>query len=84
MELSLKLGGIDYDVEVDIDDECVCDVFSVSVWDGEKTHKIKMDKDDLANFYKFYQDNLQEAYEDHKVALEEMAAEERWERQNDR
>lgn len=84
MELELNLGGIIYDVEVDIDEEYVCDVMSVEVYDGEKFHKIKMTNNDLMCFYEKYQDELNEAYQSEMVARAELAAEEKWERENDR
>jgi len=84
MEIELNLGGIIYDVEVDIDEEYVCDVMSVEVYDGEKFHKIKMTNNDLMCFYEKYQDELNEAYQSEMIAKAEMAAEERWERANDR
>ena len=84
MELEIIAGGITYDVEVDIDEGYVCSVFSVEVYDGKKFHKIDMDSDKLNDFYNRYEDDLQQAYEDHKIAMAESAGEERWERQNDR
>lgn len=84
MELELKIGGIGYLVEVDIDDDYVISVFEVSVFDGEKTLPIDMNSKDLEEFYERYEDELNEAYQDHKIALAESAAEERWERANDR
>lgn len=84
MEIELNLGGIIYDVEVDIDDEYVCDVMGVEVYDGEKFHEIKMTNNDLKSFYDRYQDELNEAYQSEMVARTELAAEEKWERENDR
>lgn len=84
MELELNLGGIIYDVEVDIDDEYVCDVMGVEIYDGEKFHKIKMTNNDLMCFYEKYEDELNEAYQSEMVARAELAAEEKWERENDR
>ena len=84
MEIEVNLGGIIYDVEVDIDDNYVCDVMSVEVYDGEKFHKLKMTNNDLMCFYEKYQDELNEAYQSEMVARAELAAEEKWERENDR
>lgn len=84
MELELNLGGIIYDVEVDIDDEYVCDVMGVEIYDGKKFHKIKMTNNDLKCFYEKYEDELNEAYQSEMVARAELAAEEKWERENDR
>lgn len=84
MEIELNLGGIVYDVEVDIEDNYVCDVMSVEIYDGEKFHKLKMTNNDLMCFYEKYQDELNDAYTSEMVALAELAAEERWERVNDR
>lgn len=84
MEIEVNLGGIIYDMEVDIDDNYVCDVMSVEVYDGEKFHKLKMTSNDLKSFYEKYQDELNEAYQNEMEARAELAAEERWERANDR
>lgn len=84
MELELKIGGIGYLVDVDIDEEYVVSVFEVSVFDGEMTLPIDMNSKDLEDFYERYEDELNEAYQDHKIALAESYAEERWERANDR
>lgn len=84
MEIEVNLGGIIYDVEVDIDDEYVCDVMGVEVYDGEKFHEIKMTNNDLMCFYEKYEDELNEAYQSEMVARAELAAEEKWERENDR
>ena len=84
-ELELKIGGITYDVEVDIDDDYVCSVRSVDVWDGEESFfNLSMKKNELEDFYNMYEDALNEAYATEKIARAEMAAEERWERENDR
>lgn len=79
MELELKIGGIGYLVEVDIDDDYVISVFEVSVFDGEMSLPIDMNKKDLEDFYERYEDDLNEAYQSHKIALAESCAEERWE-----
>ena len=84
MEIEVNLGGIIYDVEVDVDDNYVCDVMSVEVYDGTKFHKLKMTNNDLMCFYEKYQDELNDAYQSEMVARAELAAEEKWERENDR
>lgn len=84
MEIEVNLGGIIYEVEVDIDDEYVCDVMGIEVYDGEKFHEIKMTNNDLKCFYEKYEDELNEAYQSEMVARAELAAEEKWERENDR
>lgn len=83
-EIELKIGGITYDVEVDVDEDYVCGVMSVEVYDGESFHDIEMKSADLEDFYNRYQDELNEAYTDEKAARAQLAAEERWERENDR
>lgn len=70
MELGMKLGGISYKVEVDIDDDYVCSVFSVSVHDGKKYVKLNLTREELREFYDFNEDYLNEAYEDYKDDLE--------------
>ena len=82
MELDVEIGGIEYRVEVDVEeaDEYVCGVFEVEVWDGEKYQKIKMDKKALSDFAAMYDDYLQEAYRDYRIAQAEYYAEQEWER----
>ena len=65
-EIEIKIGGIYYKVEVDIDDDYVVQVFSVSVWDSREYHKIKMIKSELNTFYKFYEDLLNEGWQEKK------------------
>ena len=84
MEIEMKLGGITYDVEIDVEDNYVCGVMEVSVYDGVQFHNISMKKSELEDFYNRYEDELNEAYTNEKLATEELAAEERWERENDR
>lgn len=84
MELEVKLGGITYSVEIDIDDEYVSAVFSVEVYDGQMFVPLSLTEDELDDFYTRYEDDLNEAYQDHKIALAECCAEERWERSMDR
>ena len=85
MELELKIAGINYWVRLDIEEEYVSGVLEVAVFDGEEiTIPIYMSDKDLVDFYERYEDELNEAYQDHKIALAESYAEERWERANDR
>ncbi|MBO7735934.1 MAG: hypothetical protein J6S67_25415 [Methanobrevibacter sp.] len=85
MELELVIGGITYNVRVDIDDEYVCSVMDIMVFDGgARFIPILLDDKQLKAFYDRYEDELQQAYEEHKIAMAESAGEERWERENDR
>lgn len=84
MNLDFKIGGINYNVDVDIEDEYVSGVFGVSVFDGEIFVDLDLKQAELDEFYATYVDQLNESYIDHKVAIAELAGEERWERANDR
>jgi len=84
MNLDIKMGGINYNVDVEIEDEYVSGVNEVSVFDGEIFCNLDLNRADLDEFYATYVDQLNEAYIDLKVALAELAGEERWERENDR
>lgn len=75
MGLEFKLGGINYKCEVDIDDEYVVGVFSVEVWDGGAYLSVDMTDDELEEFYDMYEGALNQAYQDHKTAMAEVAAE---------
>lgn len=84
MELEVKLGGITYNIEVDIDDEYVSAVFSVEVYDGQMFVPLSLTEDELDDFYTRYEDDLNEAYYDSKIAFAECCAEEKWESSRDR
>ena len=84
MELEMTIGGITYKVEVDIEDEYVSDVLGVEVLGGKSFMALDLNPSKLEEFYSTYVDQLNEAYQDHKIALAESAAEEKWERENDR
>ena len=66
-----RIAGIEYEVEVDVEEEYVCDVLSVSVYDGETYHELSLNEKSLEDFYNSYEDFLNEAYHDHKIALAE-------------
>lgn len=85
MELNLKIAGIGYWVRVDIEDEYVSNVLEVGVFDGEElTIPIYMSDKDLEDFFNRYEDDLNQAYQDHKTAFAESCAEEKMERENGR
>lgn len=65
-ELFIKLGGIDYKVEVDIFEDYVIQVFSVWVWNEGKYYKIKRLPAELKTFYKCYEDALNECWQETK------------------
>ncbi len=85
-ELEIKIGGITYELEIDVDEECVVGVFSVAIWDtkNRKEIDVPMSGEELQEFFERYQDELNEAYTDEKAARAQLAAEERLERENDR
>lgn len=77
MILEIKAGGISYKVEVDMEDEYVSAIFSVEVWNGQEYIPIEMKDGELEDFHEMYSDQLNEAYEVHKIAMAEIACEER-------
>lgn len=85
-ELEIKIGGITYELEIEVDEECVVGVFSVAIWDtkNRKEIDVPMSGKELQEFFERYQDELNEAYKDEKAARAQLAAEERLERENDR
>lgn len=84
MELELTIGGIKYQVDLDIDDEYVCGVLGVKVYSGKEFINIKLSRQELKDFYNAYEDILNESYQDYLDDSEEIYLEEKWERDNDR
>ena len=85
MEIEITVGGISYIAEVDLEENYVSGVESVEVYDGEgNTFHIDMSQEQLKEFHERYEDELNEAYRNHQIAQAELAAEERWERENER
>lgn len=79
MELEIKIGGITYEVEVDIDEESVVGVMSVNIWDNKhrKEIEVPMTNEELEEFYERYQDDLNDKYITERVARATLAMEER-------
>ena len=79
MELEIKIGGITYEVEVDVDEECVVGVMSVNIWDNKNKKEIEvpMTIKELNEFYERYQDDLNDKYITERVAKAKLAMEER-------
>lgn len=79
MELEIKIGGITYEVEVDVDDESVVGVMSVAIWDNKNRKEIEvpMTNTELEEFYERYQDDLNDKYITECVATATLAMEER-------
>ena len=79
MELEIKIGGITYEVEVDIDEESVVGVMSVNIWDNKNRKEIEvpMTNKELEEFYERYQDDLNDKYITECVARATLAMEER-------
>ena len=71
MELELKSAGITYKVLVDIEDDCVYNVLSVSVYDGQKYHPIHFSFAQRREFYEFYEEALNELYQEEMESLRE-------------
>ena len=79
MELEIKIGGITYEVEVDVDEESVVGVMSVNIWDNKNKKEIEvpMTIKELNEFYERYQDDLNDKYITECVAKATLAMEER-------
>lgn len=79
MELEIKIGGITYEVDVDIDEESVVGVMSVNIWDNKhrKEIEVPMTNEELEEFYERYQDDLNDKYITESVARATLAMEER-------
>lgn len=85
MELDIKIGGISYNVALEVEEHnTVIAVNGVSVWDGKKYVEVDMTEKELEEFYEMYVDQINEATMDHIIAREECAAEAHWESANDR
>lgn len=64
MELEIKIGGIQYKLEIDTDDGYVTTVFSVAVWNGAKYLTLPLRNKDLEEFLDRYQDELNEEFQE--------------------
>lgn len=84
MELDITIGGVDYNISIDVDDGYVDNVNGVSVYTRDGLIDLELDDDKCDQFFERYEDDLNEAYQDHLVAVSECAAEEMWERREDR
>lgn len=65
-ELEVNLGGIQYLVEVDIDSDRIYKVFSVSIFVEGNYHKLPMTAADRNTFLYWYEDALNECWEEYK------------------
>lgn len=70
-----EIAGINYEVEIDVQDEYVCDVMNVSVWDGKAYHGLNLSDKSLERFYEANEDLLNEEYRNHQIALAETCLE---------
>lgn len=84
MELDIKMGGIRYNVEIDTEDNHVTAVMGVQVDTGVEFTDIVMTNEELNEFFERYEDDLNDAYQAHLVAVAEWAAEEKRELAEDR
>ena len=64
MELEIKIGGIQYKLEIDTDEGYVTTVFSVAVWNGAKYLTLPLRNKDLEEFLDRYQDELNEEFQE--------------------
>lgn len=83
-QLQLKIGGIKYSAEVEIEEGYVACVYSVEVYDGCNYFEIDMTEEDKQEFFNQYEDYLNEEYEEYLAAQDEIAGEEKWERETGR
>lgn len=83
MRLTFTVGGIDYLVDVDLEDKMVTAVYSVEIWDGEFYRPIVMDDEQLSDFFDTYRDNMNEAYDDYLQAIEDDYYEDKFERERE-
>lgn len=82
--LQLNIGGIDYNVEVEIEEGYVVCVYAVEVCDGCNYYEVDMTEEQKQQFLAEYEDYLNDAYEEYLEMKEDIAGEEKWERKNDR
>ena len=69
MELEIKIAGITYQTLIEVEDEFVCGVVRVSVYDGFNYHPLKLSFQELDEFYQANEEILNETYKDHIEAL---------------
>jgi hypothetical protein len=77
--LEFTVGGIDYLVDVDLEDKMITAVHSVEIWDGENYRLIEMDDEQLSDFFDTYRDNMNDAYDNYLQALEDEYYEDNFE-----
>ena len=92
--LNFGYGGLEFQVEADIENEYVIGVNRVSVWCGKDKKYVEVCVDDSSEFMDTFEDSLQEAYreylEDLEIAVAEMRMDsekeeralENWEKNN--
>lgn len=84
-EIELNIGGINYVVQVEVEDNYVVGVSGVAVYNGEVyVDIVSMTGEDTEKFFETYEDQLNEEYQAHLIAQAELAGEERWELAMDR
>ena len=83
MELEIKIGGIYYKLEIDHEEGYVTNVFSVAVWNGEKYQRLPLNREELKEFYKRYEEELSEEFQEQEkdkfLAYMEDKGEDLWE-----
>jgi len=82
--LDIEIGGVTYNVSMEVDDGYVIGVNYVSVYTCDGLISLAMDTEKCEQFYERYVDELNEAYQDNQIVIAESIAEERWEAKEDR
>lgn len=75
MLLYVKVSGMDCEVDAEVEEKQVIDVYSVSVYNGKEYIPLNLKNEDLDKFLKANIDALNEAYEDHEIAVFESCYE---------
>lgn len=75
MLLYVKVSGMDCEVEAEVEEKQVIDIYSVSVYNGEEYIPLHLKEEDLDKFLKVNIDALNEAYEDYEIAIMESCYE---------
>ena len=72
MLLYVKVSGVDFEVEADVEEKQVIDVYSVSAFNGKEYIPLNLKNEDLDKFLEQNIDALNEAYEDYEIAMKEI------------
>lgn len=79
-----RIGGLSYKIRVEIEENYVTSVDKVWVSTKEGMFETDMSQEEKQEFFEYYEDQLNEAYQEHLEDIKEQAFEDEWERRHGR